>query len=117
MSPELITLIAMFIAIVGIFINQSNKFDKLNDKIDSNHKELSKEITNFKIETTNNFSIMNDRLSKIESHLDISDERYTITNQRVDKLETDIKEIKVEHTTAINKFIDKLSVPAAASLL
>ena len=50
MSPELITLIAMFTAIVGIFINQSNKFDKLNDKIDKNHKELSREITNIRIQ-------------------------------------------------------------------
>ncbi len=46
MSPELITLIVMFIAIVGIFTNQSNKFDKLNDKIGS----VKDEITNLRIQ-------------------------------------------------------------------
>jgi len=110
MSPELIGIIAIFITFIGFFINLSNKIDKKTDSIKD-------ELVAFKIETTNNFSIMNDCLSKIESRLAISDERYTTTNQRVDKLETDIKEIKIEHTTAINKFIDKFSVPATASML
>ena len=50
MLPELITLIAMLVATVCIFINQSNKFNELNDKIDNNHKELSREITNIRIQ-------------------------------------------------------------------
>jgi DNA anti-recombination protein RmuC len=56
-----------------------------------------------------------DRLSKIESKLDISDERYHNTNetiksnnqtitQRVDRLEIDFKEL-------MNKFLDFLPKP------
>jgi len=105
MSPELITLIGIFIAMVGLFINLSNKIDSnskhLSNKIDSNSKELTNfkiemkdELTNFKIEVNNRFGEVNNRLSKIESKLDIYDERYNstkeqiiATNQRIDKIE------------------------------
>ena len=71
MSPELITLIAMFIAIVGIFINQSNKAD-------NNHKELSKKIdavnerlTTFQIYSTNRFNTIERKIDRIENKLNM----------------------------------------------
>ena len=60
MSPELITLIAMFIAIVGIFINQSNKFDKLNER-----------ITKFQIDSTNRFNTIERKIDRIENKLNM----------------------------------------------
>jgi tetrahydromethanopterin S-methyltransferase subunit G len=146
MSPELIAIIAMFVTIGGMLFNQSKKFDKMNDKIDNTKTELTNkidsvkdELTAFKIETTNNFAKVNDRLIKIESKLDIIDERYTTTNkkideyvvtstQRTDKIETDIKEFKSEIKTdikelkadnknIISKAIDKMGTPTAATIL
>ena len=65
MSPELITLIAMFIAIVGIFINQSNKFDKLNER-----------ITTFQIDTTNRFNKIERKIDRIENKLNMPYSNY-----------------------------------------
>ena len=71
---------------------------------------LSKKIDNVKNE-----------LTSLNSKFDRLDERQIATNQRISKLETDvkddIKELKNDSKTIISKAIDKISTPAAASLL
>jgi glucose uptake protein GlcU len=78
-SKELIGIIAIFVAVVGVcvpvFIYRSNKsdekFDKLNDKIDN----LSKELISFRLEVKEDKIDTNNRLSKIEGKTDLIEYR------------------------------------------
>jgi len=132
MSPELITLIGIFIAMVGLFINLSNKIDSnnkmLTNKIDDVNKELTnkidnvnKDLTNFKIEIKDeltNFKIeikdeltnfkveVNNRLSKIESKLDIYDERYNATKEQIIATNQRIDKIELVSQDVLYKLAD-----------
>ena len=95
----------LFIATIGIGVTV---IIYLSKKIDDKFDTMNNELSNVK-----------DRLSKIESKLDITDERhnstnqkvditYQTTNQRVDKLESDFKEFKADQKSLIDKILDLL---------
>ena len=93
----LITMIAGFIAIIRFLFSLKN------------------EITNLRVE-------LSDRISKIESKLDITADRQIAANQRVDKLENqinnEIKEQRAESNNLINKAFDVITkdIPKQAAL-
>ena len=99
----------LFIATIGIGVTV---IIYLSKKIDDKLDNVTNELYNFKIEVST-------RLSKIESKLDITDERHNstnqkvditnqTTNQRVDKLESDFKEFKADQKSLIDKILDLL---------
>ena len=118
LSPELIGLIAVFVAVLigfGAVVKflLTIKDEITNLKIETKTSitklevELKSEITNFKIET-------NERLSKIESKLDISDERYTSTKEQLSATTEQLISIKEqvsvtkEQIVVTNQRTDKL---------
>jgi len=120
---KLLTIIAIpTITIVGsnivLFMNLNKKVDNLNDRITKLELEITKEITNLKIETKTSISnleikMINEitnlkiEIENLNSKFDRLEERNTATNQRLDahivsnnqrinKLETDFKDVTKE---------------------
>ena len=107
------TQIASIIAMLALFLNLSNKTDKLNDKLTDFKIEFKEEITNFKIEFKEEITDLKVRIERIETKLDIEKEQVTATNKRVDEVKEDVKEIRTENKNLISKVLDILTHKAA----
>ena len=85
------TLMAMFIAIISQNANLSKKIDDLRDRMINVEAEIK---------------ILNSKFDGLE-------EKYVATNKRVDEAKDDIKEIRTENKTLINKVLDVLTQKTA----
>jgi predicted nucleic acid-binding Zn-ribbon protein len=105
-SAQMATTIALF----SVIMNQSKKFDSLNDKIEN----LKDRMSNVEAEV----KILNSKFDGLE-------EKYADTNKRIDeikdqqkeqidKIENNIKENNIENKNLISKVLDVLSTQKAA---
>ena len=110
---------ATTIALFSVIMNQSKKFDSLKD-----------EITNLRIETSQNFSKLETRIERLEFKFDSIENKYTKLeaeqtnmNQKIDKLAEEqiinstkmdnMKENNTENKNLINKVLDALTPKVA----
>ncbi|MCL2040392.1 MAG: hypothetical protein FWG85_08215 [Bacteroidetes bacterium] len=100
MDSNLIVLIsATSLSTIMIIVAMFTLFQNLTKKIDDVKTELTKKI-----------DAINDRITKLEilveklnSKFGIVEERNTATNNRVSKLETEVKEFKIENKTELKE--------------
>ena len=101
-----IAIVAMFITMVVLIQSQNKKFDAIQKDIN----EIRKELYDFKVVT-------NDRLTRIESKLELQSKDYVYTNKRVDDT---IESVKATNTrldrvedynkNIITQVLDKINI-------
>jgi hypothetical protein len=91
----------------------------LQDKI----TQLEVGVAEFKVEVTKEISNLSIRVERLETKFGIVEERnantkeqLVLSNQRVDKLEIEIKEIKIEQRDFMNRILDKMDLSKVAGL-
>jgi peptidoglycan hydrolase CwlO-like protein len=72
-TSQLLNTIIIVIAVITIIANQSKKIDA-----------VSKELTDFKIEVTKEFNLINSKIEQLNSKFDLLNERLNSTNLRID---------------------------------
>ena len=134
LSPELIGLIAVFVAVLIGFgavvkflltikdeitnlkletktsitkleVETTTKFGKLNSKIDNLELETKTSITNLEIKMTNEISRLDSKITKLDAKFDKLEDRYNFTKEQIISINQRIDRIELAEKETLYKYI------------